>query len=580
MKKLLLIFLVLFVVELRAQTNIHFSNPLAAQILAGTYNPADYSSSANSDPHAVVLEIEAAIRPDSLKSYLERMSLFETRNTGSDTLSSTRGIGAARTWAHQRFEAISAANNDRLVVSYLNWTKNICGQQNHKNVVAILPGSQIDREDTPCGIVIVEAHLDSRCDAGCDTGCVAQGMEDNGSGSALVLELARTMAKYQFNRTVVFMLTVAEEQGLVGAEAMAKYCEDNQIRVGAVLNNDVIGGVICGETSFHPRNRVKETSTALSEALGYGVITISHKQLSRYIKLQYEEELKEHVSVPMEVTIMTAEDREGRGGDHIPFREHDFNAIRFTSANEHGNANSGSASYHDRQHTSDDILGKDTNNDGNIDEWYVDFNYLARNASINATATVMIGRNVCTPEVFQVTQTTWKTLEFIIAGDWCSDTEALIAMRTETNDWDTLFTIPTGTHEIEIEPGHTYYISAAYQNNGVESLFTNEVMVDVVGQDELPTANSGIRLLQNRPNPFDEATVIAFMVYDMPKNPTATIRIQDLTGRTVKELPVQINSGINEVVYNHGYRKEGTFTYSLVIDGQVLDTKKMTFVAF
>ena len=105
--------------------------------------------------------------------------------------------------------------------------------------------------------------------------------------------------------------------------------------------------------------------------------------------MQYEEELLAHVEVPHLVTIMTAEDRTGRGGDHIPFRSAGYPAMRFTSANEHGDASNG-PNYDDRQHTSDDILGLDTDNDGQLDSFFVDFNYLARNAVINANAATMI----------------------------------------------------------------------------------------------------------------------------------------------------------------------------------------------
>ena len=85
---------------------------------------------------------------------------------------------------------------------------------------------------------------------------------------------------------------------------------------------------------------------------------------------------------------MSPEDRTGRGGDHIPFREHGYSAIRFTAANEHGDA-SNDAGYTDRQHTSEDILGIDTDQNGEIDSFFVDFNYLARNSAINATAASM-----------------------------------------------------------------------------------------------------------------------------------------------------------------------------------------------
>src|SRR5205807_2453494 len=91
-------------------------------------------------------------------------------------------------------------------------------------------------------------------------------------------------------------------------------------------------------------------------------------------------------TVPMGINIMTPEDRTGRGGDHIPFRALGYTAMRFTAQNEDGNADVTSASYADRQHTSGDSIGVDVNNDGVIDSYYVDFDYLARNTVINGNA--------------------------------------------------------------------------------------------------------------------------------------------------------------------------------------------------
>ena len=89
--------------------------------------------------------------------------------------------------------------------------------------------------------------MDSRCNVLCDTACIAEGVEDNASGSALVMELARIMSKYTFKATMLFMLTTAEEQGLLGANAMAEYASTNNLPLKAVLNNDIVGGIICGQ---------------------------------------------------------------------------------------------------------------------------------------------------------------------------------------------------------------------------------------------------------------------------------------------------------------------------------------------
>ena len=253
----------------------------------------------------------------------------------------------------------------------------------HRNIFAVLPGIDPDLDH----IIIVEGHMDSRCAGLCDINCPAQGVEDNATGTALVLELARVMSKYSFSNTIVFMATIGEEQGLLGAEAFVQYAIQNDIPIEAVFNNDIVGGIICGETSSPPScpglNDIDSTQVRL---FSYGDVNSAHKNLARFTKLEYTEELLPIVEVPMMLTIMSAEDRTGRGGDHIPFRQSGFSAIRFTSANEHGNANASDPNYHDRQHTSDDILGVDTDNDQVIDSFFVDFNYLTRNTVINGVA--------------------------------------------------------------------------------------------------------------------------------------------------------------------------------------------------
>jgi hypothetical protein len=379
----------LFGLNLSAQSNILSSNPLAEQILLGNYNPVDYSPDMAAPllPTTLAAQLQAQISADSLKEYILKLSTFGTRNTGSDTLSPSIGIGAARRWTHQKFAEFSVENDGRLIPSYLQFDLAICGVNQHRNIFAVLPGS-----NPASGMVLVEGHIDSRCDVLCDTSCLAEGVEDNATGTALVLELARVMSRYQFPNTVVFLVTIAEEQGLLGAEAFADYVQQKNIPLNAVLNNDVIGGILCGKTSSAPScpglDAVDSTSVRLFSS---GSFNSKHKQLARFNKLQYQENLLPFAAVPMNIRIMSPEDRTGRGGDHIPFREHNYPAMRFTSANEHGDASNG-PDYVDRQHTSEDVLGVDTDGDQVIDSFFVDFNYLARNTLINANALAIAAR--------------------------------------------------------------------------------------------------------------------------------------------------------------------------------------------
>lgn len=178
----------------------------------------------------------------------------------------------------------------------------------------------------------------------------------------------------------------------MGAYAFANYAQQKSLPLRAVLNNDVIGGIICGKTSSPPScpglDAIDSTSVRLFSQGGFNS---KHKQLARFIKLQYQENLLPTTAVPMNVRIMSPEDRTGRGGDHIPFREKGYPAMRFTAANEHGDASNGSG-YTDRQHTSSDVLGVDNDTDGSVDSFFVDFHYLARNTAVNAVGAAIAAR--------------------------------------------------------------------------------------------------------------------------------------------------------------------------------------------
>lgn len=561
---------------LSAQQNIHFTNPLIYDILKGNYDPTAYLPAFPvDDPYVISEALVNTLNPDSMKAILLTLRTFHNRNTGSDTLSLTTGIGAARKWIRNQFERNDAAHSGRLITGYLQFDEDVCGMMSHKNVLAVLPGR--DTSDPSC--IIIEAHFDSRCAENCDIDCLAEGMEDNGSGTALVLELARVMSRYVFDHTIVFMTVTGEEQGLVGSNAFAVYAKQEGLRIKTVLNNDIVGGIICGETSSPPScpglNHIDSTQVRL---FSFGGFNSPHKALSRFIKLEYQEMIRPLAEVPMLVTIMSAEDRTGRGSDHIPFRENGFTAMRFTSANEHGNADVADPDYHDRQHTSEDILGLDTDEDDVIDSFFVDFNYLARNTIINGNAAVMAALGPDRPSIKSFGQD--GDFLYIEIEDSLDLNHYVVGLRVNTNDFDTLYYITgskSGVFELPSRQLNIFISVAAIDSRGIESLFSDEVLARLTGTDEETVNPNGIELLQNRPNPFDESTIISFLVHGPATNHTARIVITDLNGKMIKEMPVEVKEGMNEVLYHHGYNMVGTFLYSLYIDDQMIATKKMVF---
>ncbi len=557
-----------------AQTNMYFSNEDLTDLFAGNYSPADFPMNPDyGTPQDLVAEIHASISKDSLKSYLVSMQQFETRNSGSDTLSSTRGIGAARNWLRDQFQQFSTANGNRLLTGFFEFDFDICEVTHHKNIVAMLPGSEPD-----AGVILIEAHFDTRCREVCDIDCLAQGMEDNGSGVALVMELARVLSKYNYKSTLVFVGTIAEEQGLDGARALAEYALERGVNIKMVQNNDVVGGIFCGETSSPPscpgKGDIDSTQVRLFSDGGFNS---PHKGVCRFVKLQYEEMLKPLVAVPMQITIMSAEDRDGRGGDHIPFRERGYPAMRFTSANEHGDAGIDD-DYHDRQHTSEDILGVDLDSDGDLDSFFVDFNYLARNTEINAVSAAMAAIGPASPYISGYFS---NGNEFYVeVSSEIPYPEYRIGARTASTDFDTLYSLK-GTHSGFFETDQFEFFLflsvMAVDSHGVESLPLVEERARFSSTQDQEKDEKKMYLNQNRPNPFEESTIISYWVESPVQYDHAEIVILDVNGKIVEHIDTAPQQGMNEVLYHHGYGVSGVYSYALVIDGRVVDQKRMIF---
>ncbi|MCB0697802.1 MAG: M20/M25/M40 family metallo-hydrolase [Chitinophagaceae bacterium] len=560
-----------------AQTNILSTNTLAEQIMLGNYNPASFQASVVINKPADISQgITNRVSPDSLYSYLDVLQTFGNRNTGSDTVSATRGIGAARRWVYSKLEQFSSENENRLIPSYLQFDQSICSIDQHRNVFAVIPGADI----TDKSVVILEAHLDSRCEGLCDTSCVAEGMEDNASGTALVLELARVMSKYTYNHTLVFILTTSEEQGLNGARAFAKYCKDKGIKVRAVLNNDVVGGIICGQTASSPGCMGAGTidSTNLRLFSG-GTFNSPHKQLARFVKLEYKEQLLPIAKVPMTINIMSPLDRNGRGGDHIPFYDEQYTAIRFCAANEHGDADVSNPNYSDRQHSTRDLFGVDTDNDNKIDSFFIDFNYLARMSVINGNAAAMAASGPKTPE-FDVVVTPGDEAISVFINTEKQYQHYRVGIRTSTNDWDTVATILNSDHiYIPLHGGlKTQFVSvASVDAEGVESLFSEEKVAMLNITDLTKNKQLPVELLQNHPNPFDGETTISVLANESIMDVNAYISVTDIAGKEIKRMKITLNKGVNEVTYEHGYHVVGNYVYTLVINGEKIQSRRMVF---
>ncbi|MEO5905817.1 MAG: T9SS type A sorting domain-containing protein, partial [Saprospiraceae bacterium] len=215
--------------------------------------------------------------------------------------------------------------------------------------------------------------------------------------------------------------------------------------------------------------------------------------------------------------------------------------------------------------------------DALIDSFFVDFNYLSRNAVINGAAAAMAALGPETPVISSFGQDgSFLYIELEDAHDYG---EYAIGIRSTGHNFDTLFYLSgttQGVFQLPSSEANLFVTAASIDSLGIESLFSEEVRAIRTGIEDVPGSRD-IELLQNKPNPFDESTTISFWVTDPTTINKANIVITDLSGKEIKTIEVQITAGMNEVLFHHGYNMTGTYLYSLVIGEKMMATKKMVF---
>jgi Zn-dependent M28 family amino/carboxypeptidase len=280
------------------------------------------------------------VKSENMEATVKKLVSFGTRHTLSDTKSSTRGIGAAQRWVKSEFDNYALASNGRLtsVIDYFTIKadgKRIKNDSQLGNVMATLKGT----EATDDRVLIISGHLDSRASDVMDSSIDAPGANDDGSGVAAMMELARIMSKREFPFTIVFVAVVGEEQGLYGAKYLADKAKEQKWNVIAMINNDMIGNSLSSGTQLRDNRQVRvfsETIPYLETEAEAKIRKATNREndspsrlLARYIKTvtnQYVEQL--------DIKLVYRNDRFLRGGDHTPFSQNGFTAIRFCEMNE------------------------------------------------------------------------------------------------------------------------------------------------------------------------------------------------------------------------------------------------------
>ncbi len=286
-----------------------------------------------------IYDIINNISANRIQSDIETLANFGTRHTLSDTISETRGIGAARRWIKKEFDKISKECNNCLEVFY---QKDLVKKGANKritkdvwvvNVVAIQRGTK-----NPNSFIAMSGDIDSRITDPNNFTDDAPGANDNATGMAGALEAARVLSKYKFDNSIIYVGLSGEEQGLFGGKGLANFAIEKNWDIIGVINNDMIGnikgvdGVIDNRTFriFSEPTPPTETANQRRARRFYGgeVDGIS-RQLARYIYKTTKTYMPE-----MNPKMIYRLDRFGRGGHHRPFNDVGFAGIRIMEAHE------------------------------------------------------------------------------------------------------------------------------------------------------------------------------------------------------------------------------------------------------
>ena len=319
-------------------------------------------------------DIAAAVSADHIERDIRKLVGFGTRHTLSETESDTRGIGAARRWIKAEFEQISADCGGCLEVFYVSDT--ISGEPRIPNATEVVSVVAIQRGQTdPERYVLMSGDIDSRVSDVMDFTSDAPGANDNASGVAGTLEAARVLSQYKFNGSIVYAALAGEEQGLFGGKILAAKAQQDNWRLKAVLNNDMIGnieginGVIDNTTVrvFAEGTRVTETADeARKRRFTGGEVDSPSRNLARYIDW-----MADRYVANLDAMVIYRLDRFGRGGHHRPFNDLGYPGVRIMETNENYN----------RQHQ--DLRTENGINYGDTIDG-VNFDYAAKLTALNA----------------------------------------------------------------------------------------------------------------------------------------------------------------------------------------------------
>jgi len=347
------------------------------------------------------------ISSDSLENYVRALASFKTRHTLNQD--DKEGMIGAQNYVKAKFMEFSSRSQGRLTAAIETFIipedgRRIVADAQVANVVAKLPGTNPNDPR----IIIVSGHLDSRNKDVMDATGSSPGANDDGSGVALVLELARILSQTELPATLVFVVFTGEEQGLKGATYLADKAKEMSWKIEAVLNNDIVGNSNSSETNISNNTVMRVFSETIPLAEDERGATIRRsinsdndspsRQLARYIK-----EVGERYVDHMEVKLIYRNDRFLRGGDQTPFMKNGFTAVRMSEMNENF------------IHQHENVRVENGVQYGDLPE-FMDFEYLRKVAAVNLVSAASLAHAPGMPQEVRIdvrglsntTSLTWK----------------------------------------------------------------------------------------------------------------------------------------------------------------------------
>ena len=418
---------------------------VAAPIVSQATPASAATAHTGSRPHSPrpspdLVTVLRAIDPKRIQATIQTLAGFGTRHTLSSQTDPNRGIGAATNWVVQQMQAIAQTSSGRMTVQQQTFTQpvatNIPVPTQITNVIATLQGTA-----SPERFYVITGHLDSRCTDILDFTSDAPGADDDASGVAVVLELARLFATRQFPGTLVFAAVSGEEEGLYGSTFMAAQMASAGNDVQGMFSNDIVGASQAFDGTrpdpFTVRlflegipTNVTSSEISLMQSVGGENDGLS-RQLGRYVQ-----EVAPFGLTGMNVRIIWRRDRYLRGSDHVSFQGQGYPAARFTEPREN----------FDHEHQNVQVVNGVQF--GDLIQ-FVDFGYVARVARVNAAALWALASSPATPKNVRihVTPPVGFAGTNLTSLSWNANPESNLAgyevvMReTTTPDWTTAMSV-------------------------------------------------------------------------------------------------------------------------------------------